>query len=75
MIEGMHMLLTAFNERFTNTFAAIDINLNNHVGIEDVNRFTDARPAGMTLLQWVTYNAYGELTGNLARQPSDTLSS
>lgn len=46
--------------RLTNGHAAIDIDLNGLIEINEVNKFTSAQPPGIALMEWIAYNAYGE---------------
>lgn len=38
---------------------AFDLDLDNNIYIEDVNKFTCMQPETITLMQWIVYNAHG----------------
>ncbi|KAI0637498.1 hypothetical protein C8Q77DRAFT_369953 [Trametes polyzona] len=54
--------LDYFNYRTLSTFMEVlDDDMNGLIKIKEVNEFTTAKPEGITLMQWIVYNAYGWL--------------
>lgn len=38
----------------------LDDDMNGLIKIKEVNEFTNAKPEGITLMQWIVYSAYGK---------------